>query len=479
KEYKTSPIKKEDFYASSGFDQSFKGHEKVLATTTTSADGSFSFHFVHTETGLGKFQENVSWPTGGGEFSQSMKGNMYKVIRLKVENDYYCSPDMNIKVNPWEAIDLGTLVSYVKSYDLKVIIKSTKASFYEKISIGAGVPLDKVSTSVVRKTKIPGVPYNEGMKVSGGNSLKLPGSISTVVAEGETDKDGGILVRNLVSHNPDNNQDRYYIKCATPKTDGILNYKTKEVRYNPLSLEDKKEFPFNKLTYQTIKPKNGIAHNEYYGSTVVWNSEFEVNTFTKEIELYPELPRIYGQLYSMLTVNKPLAGEKVALLEIYADKPIKKILAVTDSNGRFEFNDLPVELDVNFDQSDKKFINQVKGPSRLISSKVTGYKLYLKDLGKLSYGIQSEENIPLEPDGRLAGYVVDEEGNSVMASVYVDSIRADTKIVYKYKSGNSGGKSKGGYMPAFDKVLSYFEMTVPSGKSRKIIIEPKDKGTYY
>src|SRR5690606_5523925 len=192
-----------------------------------------------------------------------------------------------------------------------------------------------------------------------------------------------------------------------------------------------------------------------------------------------ELPRIYGQLYSMLTVNKPLAGEKVALLEIYADKPIKKILAVTDSNGRFEFNDLPVELDVNFDQSDKKFINQVKGPSRLISSKVTGYKLYLKDLGKLSYGIQSEENIPLEPDGRLAGYVVDEEGNSVMASVYVDSIRADTKIVYKYKSGNSGGKSKGGYMPAFDKGLSYFEMTVPSGKSRKIIIEPKDKGTYY
>lgn len=487
KEYDASPIKKGDVsIGGSQFDQSFKGHEKVLATTTTSADGSFSFQFVHTEKDLGKYQENINWTSGGGEFFNHMSGTVYKVIRLKVENDYYCSPDINIKVNPWEAVDLGTLISYVKSYDLKITVIATKSSFYKEQLKGSGAVLDMVSTTILRKSKVPAVPYNEGNKISGGNKLKLPGS-QDMIASGETGVDGTILVRNLVRHDPDNNQDRYYIVCSTSKTSGLLNYKTKETRYNPFSVQDKKDFPFNAVSYVTLKPKNGIAYNEYFGSDVLWNSEFETKTFTKEIELYPELPRVFGKVYSVLAVDKPMPGEQVALISVYENKPIQKVMATTDSNGRYEFNNLDVGLEgvviekkeVN-GNTQVEFMNELDIPYRLISAKVKGYKLHVQDIGQPKYGTQLERDFALEPDGRLAGYVVDEAGNAVQATVQVDSIMKKTAPMFKYaSSGGSGTKSKGGFAMGVEKIVSYFEMTVPSGKDKTIIIEPEDKGAFY
>ena len=52
-------------------------------------------------------------------------GQVFKTIRLIVDSKYYCSPDVNIFVHPWESADMGTLVSWVKSYNLVVNVIST------------------------------------------------------------------------------------------------------------------------------------------------------------------------------------------------------------------------------------------------------------------------------------------------------------------------------------------------------------------
>lgn len=483
KPYHLDPIKKEDVpFGGDAFDQNFKDNEEVIATTTTAPDGSFNFDFAHTEKDLGLVQQGASVTMGGGEFFNHVNGNIHKVYRLRVESNYYCSPEVNIKVDPWQAVDLGTLVSYVKSYNLKVKVISTNASFYEKQAAGPGNALDKVATTVFRKSKVSQVPYNEGEKVSGGNKLKVPSSID-MVASGESDKDGVVLIRNLVQHDPDNNLDRYYVKCETSKTDGVFNYKTKEVRYNPFSIAEKKNFPFNKFSSVIVNPPKGLSHTEYFGSDVVWNSELEVKTYTKEIELYPELPRIYGQVYNKFTTSTTIEGAKVSLFSVYPPgqpKVITKQIAFTDKNGRFEFNDLDVPMEIKYDPKTKGFLNEDKAPVRTVSTKVPGYKPEKFNAGKMLYGAQTLANLALEPDGWLAGDVVDEEGNPVMARVYVDSVMKKTEVTLTYNSPDEVQKPAANTFKAVaaTSYVSRFIMVVPSGKGKKIIIDPDDEAYF-
>ena len=113
----------------------------VLKTTYTASDGSFSFLFVNTDTTMGKTSDlNISH---SGEFGDQANGQVYKTIRLVVDNKYYCSPDVDIHVKPWESAELGTLVSWVKSYNLKVNVKSTTSTFYDQ-GMGGGSPLNNV-----------------------------------------------------------------------------------------------------------------------------------------------------------------------------------------------------------------------------------------------------------------------------------------------------------------------------------------------
>jgi hypothetical protein len=481
KQFYLTPITKEDVpYSGSEFDQTFEGNEEVIATTTTAADGSFNFNFPHLEK-VGLVNENINVKMGGGEFFSNVSGKVHKVYRLRVENDYYCSPEINIKIDPWQAIDVGTLVSYVKSYNLKVVVVSTHSTFFIQQK-GQGAPLDMVSTTILRKSKVSHVPYNEGEKGAGGN-VRASGS-HDLVASGETDVNGAILIRNLVQHDPDNHLDRYYIRCETPLTHGFNRYKTKERRYNPYSLNDKKNFPFNKMSYVTVQTPvtdespYGIKYDEYFGSNVVWNSELEVKTYTKEVELFPEHPRVFGQVYSRSATTEKMAGAKVALVSVYPPgqpKKITKLITYTDKNGWYEFNNLDVPMEVMYDQSTKKYVNKANAPSRFVYTTVPGYKATGKDLGILLHGAQAEANLPLVPDGWLAGEVVDEEGNPVMARVFVDSIMTKTELTPVYNSPDDIQKpSANTFAVMAPKYVAWFSMMAPSGKGKTITIAPDD-----
>lgn len=463
--------------------------DKVLATTVTGADGSFQFDFVNAEKTLGLIDEDYSYKHSG-EFGDIANGKVFKVLRLRVEDRYYCSPDMNIRIDPWKGIDLGTLVSFVKSYTLKVKVISTTAKFWD-MAYGQGSPLPGIATSIIRKSIPSSVPKNEG------DGKGSPGEIVT----GESGKDGFVTFRHLVQHNPDNKSDNYYIKCTPSKTKGDFIFKEREDRYYPLFDKELKNFPFNGTGSYT-PTGNGLKIPVDYGESITWNHELEIKTYTDSIMLYPGNPRIAGKVEDATNVEaKAMSNVKVVMINNFKLKkdPLKLFTTVfTNKDGNYEFNDLPVETD-GFKVGQ---VTTVVGPTRTLITKPNGYKsgtLPAKPpFAPLKWGQQLvNQDFSLYPDGSLKGFVVDENGNPVKADIDVDGYTKTTtkfqftygnseKTTYKVLRANQKGnlnvsnnlEKQGDKKPM--SVLTptgsreFFTMAAPSGK-RKVTITPVDK----
>lgn len=490
-------------------------NEKVLATTTTSGDGSFTFNFANIEKDMGIADKNFSIHSGG-EFHYDVKGVVYKVLRVRVEDKYYCSPDVNIKVDPWKGIDLGTMVSFVKSYSLKIKVVTTNSSFWD-MAQGQGSPVTEVETSIFRKGAPPSsVPQNEGES--------LPGILTG--QDGEkvrgthiSGADGYVTFLHLVQHNPDNKTDKYFIKCVPDKKAGNFFFKKTEKSYYPLNEKDLFNFPFNG-TRQSTPSKNQSGTLEIpmpYGEDITWNHELTVRTYIDSIHLYPAQPRIAGKIQVSENVEaKELVGKKILMINNYAgvSDPSKFLTVVkTNSEGRYEFNELPVEMDT----FNTKGVTSVIGPTRTMLVKVDGFKMAQLPGKKASdslwksadnKGIENKcdgcypplkwgqqllnQDFFLTPDGYLSGYVEDENGKPVKADIDVDGfIRVTTEGAFVTDNTPASGGQKLQNKNAKQSVapVNYsiglnsakqmkfqerFTMHAPSGK-RKITIIPTDK----
>ncbi len=438
--YDGMPVDMNDMLDDQKFLEVFPDHGKVLATATTASDGSFSFTFVNTSQDLGLLDDDAYWKSAGGEFFDMMTGKVYKVFRLLVENRYYCSPDINIKLEPRQSLDLGTLVSYVKSYNLKVHTSWTTSQFWDVLG-GQGKLLDQVKTVLVRKTNVPGVPRDEAVYPVSGNipSFNIyPKKIKT----GETVSDGTYTFNNLVQHDPDNNQDRYYVVCEPDTINGLYIFKKKERAFYPLYDKDKRDFPFNSLRFLDTEPGMPATQYEAYGEEIRWNSQLQVRTYDIAMELYPDKPRIAGKVETEQVGTKPLSNVTLMVLSNYKRSSDYNVLvrtAKTDAKGYFEFDNLDVELgDYNTEGP-----TQVIGPDRTMFCTPSGFKGKAFHYGKLMWGQQIIEDILLEPDGLLTGYVTDDSGMAVAADIQVDDL-AFTSTVPQFEYGQSSGSGSGG-----------------------------------
>lgn len=473
--------------------------DKVLATTVTGPDGSFRFNFANVEKTLGLLNKDYQYGSSGGEFYNNVKGKLYKVLRLRVEDKYYCSPDVNIKIDPWKGIDLGTLVSYVKSYSLKVKVTTTNAKFWD-MAQGQGSPLAGVTSMIIRKGTIASVPSNEGESSVTGRTLP---SSTKQLASHTSDKDGYVLFRHLVRHDPDNKQDRYYIKCVPDKMKGNFTFKEREKPYYPLYNKDLGNFPFNATgEYMPPPVPDGINIAVTYGQDITWNHEFEVQTFIDSISLYPTKPRIAGSVQDAVNPEaKAMSNLKVVMINNYKNSkdPSKLFTTVkTDKKGRYQFNNLDVETG----EFRPGMVTTIEGPTRTIVVKPNGYKAGLLPGGHASdsiwkqpenKGIQKgcsdcypplkwgqqllNQNFYLFPDGLISGYVEDENGNAVEADIDVDGFsKTTTKMQFLYDNKPSGGGKPSGNLTLNvpTGVRQSFTMVAPSGK-RKITITPTDK----
>lgn len=497
-------VSRADYYNTgkgSEYQQHFGDNDKVLKTTYTDSRGNFSFSFVNSDNKIGQLQDlNI---THSGEMGDEAHGKVYKTIRLIVDNQYYCSPDQDIIIKPLESMDLGTLVSYVKSYNLEVDVHSTSSQFYEQSS-GQDAPLNNVKTVIRRGSVVNHVPFNEGQIKE--HLLRVPGN-KYQVAEGTTDGDGKVIFSNLVMHDPDNNQDRYYISCATSKTSGSLNYKDKERRYNPIMNADKKKFPYNRQVKEEMASGNegGIdlgPQYETYGSNITFNSELKIRTYQFKMEMYPKLPRVYGQAFATgmkdyVHINNVMKdtimpGVRVLLFSKYSklekvpkSENTKTTLSIkstyTNQSGRYSFNNLPIENDINFitDPNGKKSLEaNITGPKRWIIAKPKGFGAIEADLGTLKYGDQAEKNLNFLADGILAGIVEDNEGNAVPADVKIEGYPAVSTGKPNFITALAVLKAKIHGFNQIPKNAEMFVFLAPSGNKRKITVIPHDLSTY-
>ncbi len=451
--YDGMPVDMNNMRDDEKFLEVFPDHGKVLATATTASDGSFTFTFINSNKDLGLLDEDAYWKSAGGEFFDMMTGKVYKVYRLLVENKYYCSPDINIKLDPWQSLDLGTLVSYVKSYNLKVHTSWTTSQFWDVLG-GQGKPLDKVKTVLERRTDVPAVPRDEAVYPISGNIPSF-NVFPKNITSGLTGEDGTYTFRNLVQHDPDNLQDRYYVVCEPDKVAGLYIFKKQSKAFYPLYDKDKKDFPFNSLRYLDTDPGMPATQYEAYGEETTWNSQLQVKTYEIEIQLYPGKPRIAGKVETEQVGTKPLSNVTLMVLSTYkrsSDFNVPVRTAKTDAKGYFEFDNLDVELgDYNTEGP-----TQVVGPERSLFCTPSGFKGETRYYGKLMWGQQKIEDILLEPDGLLTGYVTDDKGNAVAAEIQVDDLAfASTTPLFEYDQAAGGGAlpsglpgSGGGVLPS-------------------------------
>ncbi|MBE0677291.1 MAG: hypothetical protein IH592_00865, partial [Bacteroidales bacterium] len=213
--------------------------------------------------------------------------------------------------------------------------------------------------------------------------------------------------------------------------------------FYPLYDKDKKDFPFNSLRYLDTDPGMPATQYEAYGEEITWNSQLQVKTYEITMELYPDKPRIAGKVETEQVGTKPLSNVTLMVLSSYQRSSDYNVLvrtAKTDAKGYYEFDNLDVELgDYNTEGP-----TQVIGPDRSLFCTPSGFKGKTYHYGKMIWGQQIIEDILLEPDGLLTGYVTDETGVAVAADIQVDDL-AFTSTTAQFEYGQSSG---GGTLPS-------------------------------
>ena len=455
-----------------------KASDQVLATTITQADGSFVFdHFINPYEDYGKFLQSVS-PNGD---VLKFNGDMYRVLRLKVNNQYYLSPDINIIANPWEEKDLGDIVSYVKSYNLEVTTQWIKGAM--DVKEGYQGKLNNVKVQLYRNTAPNHVPADEGNR----NANVRPGS-NIVIASGATAGEGTILFKNLVQHNPNDKADRYRLKAEEPEI-GENTYKTKNKIYT--DHKGTTSFPYN--SEQTAIPSDAIISGNFIntvilGSDIVWNHELIVKTYREPIELIPRLPSISGQVQTQDAGVKLPKGIGVVLMNFKqkneSDIPLFLKTKTTDVFGSYQFKDLSMEYGDYAKDKNGETMLTVIGPKRILYTKPSGFKLDSIKVLILKWGMKitsPQGDFKLIPDGYLSGTVEDESGNPVKAIVNVDDLSVyETKTSFTPVPQNNNGKTN---QDNTFKVINYtskevFDFKAPSGNARKLQIKAVNAELY-
>lgn len=454
-----------------------QAQDQILATTITDIDGNFNFeNFINPHEDYGLVQADIDATQSSDVRNMFMKGDIYKVLRLKVNNQYYLSPDVNITINPFESKDIGEVVSLVKSYNLKVKAKWIKGVM--DVQGGAEAYLTGVKLNVVR-THIPnGIPDNEGDRESINS-----GFIYTVVGTRESTPNG-VVFKNLVQHSPTNSKDKYRIITTKSSTSNVT-YRSKSKSFKPK--EGTNRFPY---VTQTGGPTSGNAIGAFLGSNTTWNHELKIEEYEDTIELIPNKPKISGVVK---TDEAKLPNEWVLLINA---KKSNKDFGIplfqktkTNTQGRYRFDNLDLEHGklINTEDSSGKITSirrEIVGPERTLLTAPKGFKGLTNYVGIQLYGSQymsPDADFNLEPDGYFSGYVIDDEGNSIKAHVNVDSLTTKKTSFGFLSDGNntSSGSSIYPYTAKTGTYRQHFAFKAPSGKRQVIVKAEGDNEANY
>jgi len=479
---------------------------KTLATTTTDANGNFSFLFVHTDSMGFKGKKSEK-----DYFNNTYTYDEHWAARIEVENPYYTSPTNYLIIQPGQFRDLtapqpikiqanptapsSQLVAKVRTFNLTLTVKARSGQDGSNV-FSEGQPIPGAKVYVLRENKsIPTNLPKEGniagtQKFSSMALGKQAGSQSmaddfgqmlfdlNVVSMGQTDEQGNVtfkLVRNLSPNDS-------YIIWAQVDSTSALNYAFYAQRFTSRG----KWSPSGNFTATPPEDKDAK-----------WNDEYpDYSKCQRQMTLYgyPKQPSVAGVVYFAQNTNQPVADAQVDLNWLAIFIPTQERTMTTGANGYFKFDNLDVT---------KGSGNAAMGagqPNQLIRGvRVTkqGYKDKVVAVNN-GMSLKMGQNawlgkILLEPKATVNGSVVDAEtGQGVSATVtFQDGVAVQTTKVMSanaspISSGSVSLSPGGGFMGVGSvsvsggsaQVSELFSAKAPTGNNIRVIVKPNNQNYF-
>lgn len=423
------------------FNAAYPDNGKSVGWTNSNSNGEFEFNIENAD--IYDDTKNPFSAVQSGEFGWNFSGDIYRCLRVVVNNGYYTNPDEDIFIEPLQTVNVGKLTAQVRS--IRVVVNCTAGDFSgQTIVKGNGIP--GLSVGLKRQKEVPNYfPKNEG-NIYKANNVPDQFNNGKYISYGETNFLGSVTFNDIVITN---NEDfgKLLIKANSPELKGDFSY------------------------WGQIEKK--VSYYDFYGDytfydKAVFNSDYNVPTLTINMILIPTLPQVKGRVMDVSKSNTGLEGA-LATLEyktLFGAK--KKQYDITDENGYFEFKSLDLFKSSN---------GTVDGPNRKLIVDKAGYyysqtqviwkKVNLpfeKEIGILKMGSQVViPEIYLTPSASLTGFVKDESGKDV--NCYVSVLGGELKQTESKANGMKNG------MVVFDEE---YNILLPPGKDVKIVVWPKD-----
>ncbi len=413
--------------------------DQLLKVTTTDDQGNFTFDFS-SDFFTGAFYEDMG---SEAELLDAINNHLWTGIislRIEVQNQKFCSPDIDIFAKRGDAIQLPPQVALIKDYDLRLKVVSAYDIGYTVTSlpydifpksIPGGEPIPGAIVRVLRDiqklgNEHPAVLLSEGQQL--GTTFENQDGEFKDVFIGATDQNGYVDIPHMVMHwfiTDGDKQTPYLFSAATRSENPDETYE--ETLYNFESF-------FGGIERMFGSSNDGFAELDaatWQGTGTVFNHDYHPpNAYERSIPLKAAPPEIKGRI--MAESNLENIGIKDIEITLYdqdkleietfpgffqgdedpdlskAPRYTQRTSTYTNESGIFRFRNLSVNL------SNGSAI----GPYRRFQVNSPIYKRTTRTPFKylpinLKYGELYFQEIQLEARQTLKGKVVDELGNPV------------------------------------------------------------------
>lgn len=391
-------------------------NNKVLATTTTDYNGNFQFNYICPDSMVLVKANQILSNCTSGENCYTYIGNVYRVARLIVDHPYYTCPEEDIIVQPFENKNIGSLTSYIRSYQLEATIKPSKEEKYSEQY--SHLPLDQMDVFLLRKNRPYGLPTNEGLPNPNPGETKFG---YEVISKGVTGQNGKIIFKRLIVNiSP---SDRYYL-YAESNENAPHNYKTMLGKFTfsygygtDANYYEKKKTGL--IEYLEKLPDLAIPAKD----NAVYNSQYDYPNVKRNFYATPLLPLVKGRVVRSDQTGVGLANVSVNLMKLKLvgnfPLPVIERAFTTNATGDFKFAYLPVEYS-------SVTPHPINGPVRSLSLSANGYKSKTFQIqgqaqnGALQLGEKKQMgDLPMDPGAIVFGKISDEYGNGITAKIKI------------------------------------------------------------
>jgi len=308
-----------------------KDHLRTLGMALTDKSGNFSVDLALDKPyELKLVKKGFSQTIGGGEFKTNIQGDVYRMLRVVVDNPYYSSPYLDFgddpaeKLQPLKNHDLGTLTAGVLSYGLSASCVSANVP---NQAMGANKALQKIDVYILRPVEGAAAaddpmapPYDEGQNLNQVFQDKS-GKQYRVVGKGQTDGQGVARFNRLLTGSQ-------YVFAAIANLTGQAATKDKVVGIE----ETIGHSGINLMTYEPYIPK------------IPWFvNEFPYVKRTNTYDLKPAQPRVTVRVVDKNNPTQGIEGFTVVLdgvLNLNGNVPWK-VTGKTDAQGYCTIAGLP------------------------------------------------------------------------------------------------------------------------------------------